>query len=161
MIARVQQGTVDAPELHLPREILAKAVMSGGESGWRRGDVLEAVRSAPSVGLAVLGGQVQFLLPDGTCELYWLDYDPSGRHRTEPFPAYAGRSSGETTAALQRVLAMDLVDEGVTSFKHLQRAEAQGVLLEDCLLFIVYFATAEEAGEANTGDRRPNQGRTR
>jgi hypothetical protein len=56
---------------------------------------------------------------------------------------------------------MGLVHEGVTSFKHLQRAEAQGVLLEDCLLFIVYFATAEEAGEANTGDRRPNQGRTR
>ena len=120
--------------------------MSGGESGWRRGDVLEAVRSAPSVGLAVLGGQVQFLLPDGTCELYWLDYDPPGRHRTEPFPTYAGRSSGETIAALQRVLAMDLVHEGVTSFKHLQRAEAQGVLLEGHLFFIVYFATAAETG---------------
>ena len=56
-------------EKYLPAEILQKAILSGKEYGWKRHDFREVLEKAVKVGLGIIGGQVQFKLPDGTCEL--------------------------------------------------------------------------------------------
>ena len=139
-------------ESNLPTDILARAVMSGKEYGWRRADVVATIRVAPSVGLAVLGGQVQFVVPDGTCELYWMNFDPTERKPQEPSDTYVSRSSEETLAALQRVMSHDLVQEGVSTFGILKQKQSQGIDLEQHLLFIVYLQTEKEAEQSPGGD---------
>jgi hypothetical protein len=67
------------PEERLPAYLRAKAVRSGNEFGWHRDSVLRTLAAARDAGLACLGGQVQFLFDDGTCELYWLNFDSSKR----------------------------------------------------------------------------------
>ena len=52
---------------YLPTEILQKAIVSGKEYGRKRTDFKEVVDKAVEVGLGIIGGQVQFKLPDGTC----------------------------------------------------------------------------------------------
>ena len=123
----------------LPPDVLAKAIISGNEYGWRRQDVFQAIAAATSVGLAILGGQVQFILPEGTCELYWMDYDPADRKPDEPWQSYVTRSGEETALALQRVMTKDLVQEGINHFALLKQKHSQGVCLEDFICFIVYF----------------------
>ncbi len=69
----------EEPERLLPESIRRKAVMSGQEWGWRKQDILGAIVAAKGAGLANIGGQVQFVFPDGTCELYWKSYDSADR----------------------------------------------------------------------------------
>ena len=66
-------------EKYLPAEISQKAILSGQEYGWKRTDFKEVVDKAVEVGLGIIGGQVQFKLPDGTCELDWHKYDTTER----------------------------------------------------------------------------------
>lgn len=132
-------------ELNLPADVLAKAVVSGNEYGWRKGDVIHAVEAARSVGLAVLGGQVQFVVPGATCELYWKEYGPTQRKPGESWESFAARSVEETLVSLERVMKNDLVQEGVSNFSLLRKWQAEGMNLEDQLLFIVYFQAEEEA----------------
>ena len=139
-------------EYMLPTDILSKAVLSGKEYGWRRQDIVDAIKAAASVGLAVLGGQVQFVLSDGTCELYWMNYDSTDRNPDEPWESFVNRSSEETLAGLQHIMSHDLVQEGVSNFGFLKEKQSQGVKLEDSLLFIVYFQTEKEAEPVNQGD---------
>lgn len=58
-------------EKFLPNEILQKAIVSGNEYGWKRTDFKNVLEKAVENGLGIIGGQVQFKFPDGTCELYW------------------------------------------------------------------------------------------
>lgn len=141
----------DAESL-LPAEILSRAVRSGEEFGWRREDVADAIAAAPAAGLAVLGGQVQFRLPEGICELYWMPYEPSDRGDGESWESYTARSARETLNALQSVLSQDLVQEGVAAFEFLREKQSQGVDLQQHLLFLVVFQTREEARQARAGD---------
>lgn len=53
------------------------------EHGWRFEDLPALLAEARSLGIAVLGGQVQFKLPDSTCELYWQNADASPRRDGE------------------------------------------------------------------------------
>ncbi len=91
-------------ELALPEIIRSKAsITPGGEHAWRIGDVEETIEAACEVGLGCLGGQVQFQLPEGTCEAYWLAYDPTERRAGEPWRDYVCRAAQETRDAFRRV----------------------------------------------------------
>jgi hypothetical protein len=142
----------------LPTDVLSKAVLSGKEYGWHRQDIIDAIKAAGPVGLAVLGGQVQFVLPEGTCELYWISYDSTDRNPDEPWDSFVNRSSKETLLALDHIMSRDLVQEGVNNFGFLKEKQSQGANIEDSLLFIAYFQTEKEAepgGAANSAKRRP------
>jgi hypothetical protein len=139
-------------EIKLPLDVLVRAVKRGNEYGWRRADIADAVSAAPSVGLALLGGQVQFVFPDGTCELYWKSYDPTSRRSGETWADYSRRSAEETLSALKRVMSEDLVQEGVDNSGFLREKQSQGIDLEKHLAFIAYFETEEEA------ERKPRGG---
>ena len=110
-------------------------------------DVEEAVEAARKAGLACLGGQVQFQIPGGICEAYWLNYDPAERRDNEPWETYVSRSAGETLESFRRLRAE-------TDFRHVAReweplramADA-GLDPVDYLWFVLYF-------EAKAADRR-------
>jgi hypothetical protein len=127
-------------EERLPDDVRAKAVCSGREYGWRRKDIFEAIEGARRVGLASLGGQVQLVFPDGTCELYWLNYDPTDRRVDENWRDYAQRSCLETATALHRLLeTTDIVSEARKSFTLVRTKERTGTNLDDHVLFVCYF----------------------
>jgi len=66
---------MEIEERFFPKNILALATKSGKEFGWKKVDFENVVNIAVTAGLAIVGGQVQYIFEDGTCEAYWLDYD--------------------------------------------------------------------------------------
>lgn len=58
-------------EALLPPTVLAKATIINNEYAWPFADVEEAIVAAQALGLANLGGNPQFRLPDGIYDLYW------------------------------------------------------------------------------------------
>ena len=48
----------------LPKEIIEKSFRSGNEFGWKINDVPLVINAAVENNLAVIGGQVQFVLED-------------------------------------------------------------------------------------------------
>lgn len=91
-------------ELGLPDAIRQSAsVSAGGEHAWRKDDVENVLTAAREAGLGCLGGQVQFQAREGTCEAYWLNYDPEERRTDEPWPEYVSRSAEEALAAFRRI----------------------------------------------------------
>lgn len=82
-------------ERRLSKSILDKAIKSGDEFGWRQKDFSEVIEAARQNHLAIIGGQVQYVLPGGTCELYWLSYDPDKRQPNESWLTYCDRTAKE------------------------------------------------------------------
>jgi len=67
--------------------------VAGSEHGWRLQDVEDVVAAAQAARLATIGGQVQYQLPNATCEPYWLSYDASDRRTAELWVDYVERSA--------------------------------------------------------------------
>jgi hypothetical protein len=133
------------PEQMLPENILLSAIRSGNEYGWREEDVFDAIEAARENGIATIGGQAQFVFPDGTCELYWADYDSTQRKSSESWASYVRRSAGECIVGLKNLLkTKDLVEEGKNKFEFLREKEKAGANIRDHLVFIVYFDVEKE-----------------
>jgi hypothetical protein len=113
--------TCDMDERLLPNAVLAKATLRGNEYAWAFADVEEAIVAAQSLGLATLGGQAQFRLPNGTYEMYWLDADASDFQPGEPWPTFVNRSAAEVLA---------LFKENVTNANFLAEARQSPILCE-------------------------------
>jgi hypothetical protein len=134
-----QRHVPSAAEHRLSPELLAKVIRSGDEYGWRFEDLPSVLAEARSLGVAVRGGQVQFKLPDGTCELYWQNADASPRRDGETSNSYVERSHDEVRAALKRLPnPTALVTEGIEQFSFLKRRTAEGVALSLFLCFVCY-----------------------
>lgn len=128
------------PEEKLPREILSRVVMSGREYGWRKGDAIQAIEAAICVGLATLGGDIQFVLPEGTCDLYWMGYDSGEQQPGEVWADYVTRSGRDGITFIRRVVSeIDLIREGIENFDLLHMKAAQDVDIEDYLVFVLSF----------------------
>jgi hypothetical protein len=130
-------------EESLPPEILLKASRRGDEYAWRLPDVLEVIAAARALGLATLGGQVQFRTPGGTCELHWLSADAEDRHPGESWEDYVARSADEVSRKVRSLAEVtNFIGEGI-SFPHLAELRSKGEALEEYLCFVLYF---EQAG---------------
>ncbi len=134
----------ETEEKYLPTEILQKAIVSGQEYGWKRTYFKEVVDKAVEVGLAIIGGQVQFKLPDGTCELYWHKYDTSERKSGENWKDYCQRSKEECLSQFEKLpTESELIKDGIESFDFLKEKSKTEISLEDYLIFILYFNDLE------------------
>jgi hypothetical protein len=124
----------------LPFSVLEKATLRGKEYAWPLSVVEEAVTAAKTCELANLGGQAQFRIPEGTCELYWLSMDSGERLPDERWDEYVTRSANEVLAqfiALQE--RTDFIKEAL-AWDVLKQLHAQGVDLNQYLCFVLYFA---------------------
>lgn len=59
----------------LPSHVLNAASVRGKEYAWPLEMIPNVIASCEAAGLVSLGGQLQFRLPSGTCECYWVDVD--------------------------------------------------------------------------------------
>jgi hypothetical protein len=143
-------------EKDLPETIRRKASVShGGDHAWRQADVEEAIRAAREAGLACLGGQVQFQLPDGTCEAYWVNYDPKERRVAESWQDYVARSADESLHAFHRVCRETDFRLLAREFDFLRtRMDRKGYEPVDDLWFVLYFVKESQVPEAT-----PHEGR--
>ena len=57
----------------LPDTLRSVACRSGGEWGWQPDTIPLVIDEAEKLGLLNVGGQLQFLMPEGTCECYWVE----------------------------------------------------------------------------------------
>ncbi len=96
----MKQSTSD----ELPRDVLIGAPISGTEYGWTIASFPTALASAQAKGLACLGGQFQFRLPDGIYEMYWLEAHASDRGVGECWTDYARRSCSEIRQQFQQLV---------------------------------------------------------
>jgi len=129
------------PESLLPAEVLAKANKDSSEYAWKLDDVLTVIEAANSVGLATIGGEVQFRVPEGICELDWLGFEPGERRSSEPWEVYQSRCAEEIADDIRRIASSDLVTPAITYFECLESMHGQGINLYDYLCFVLYFET--------------------
>jgi hypothetical protein len=136
--------TTNIEERRLPGTILKKAIKSGNEFGWRQTDFIETIETARKLKLGIVGRQVQYVLPDGTCELYWLAYDTTERQSGEDWVTYCNRTAEETiTKFNDLVTETDFEKEALTSFDFLRDKKSKGINIEDNRVFIIYFSDIE------------------
>jgi len=130
----------DEPELKLDKSILDKAIKSGNEYGWRIYDFKEVIANAVSKNFAIIGGQVQFLFPDGTCELYWLKYDTKSKDRFENWSQYVKRTEKECIDHFETICqTTDFEKEGLV-FDFIKEKKQTGINILDYMIFIIYLA---------------------
>ena len=131
-------------ENRLPKSILDKAIKSGNEFGWTQTSFLEVVEIARQSFIAIVGGQIQYVLSDGTCELYWLNYDPDKRKLNEGWLTYCNRTAKECVDKFNKLISTtDIEKEATASFGFLADKKRRGVNINDYLAFILYFDDKE------------------
>ena len=126
-------------ETRLPPSILAKATLRGNEYAWPFEWVEEAISVAVTLQLVTLGGQAQFRLPDGICEMYWLNADAPDRRLAEPWSEFVSRSALVVLRRFEETVASaDYVAEA-HQWPFLQEKIKDGVNTLDYLCFVLYF----------------------
>lgn len=128
----------------LPQTVLSKASLRGKEYAWRKDDVEEAILAARQQNLATLGGEVQFRIPNGTCELYWLNFDPADKSDSEIWQDYVVQSAHECITNFNDLcMTTDFVKLGKENFEVLRNmSETEDIGIYLC--FVLYFVTEEQ-----------------
>jgi hypothetical protein len=127
------------PEELLPKHVLEKAIKSGKEYAWRQQGVQQAIIAAKEIGLATIGGQVQFITPDGVCELYWLSYDSTARKGLEKWEEFVIRSANESIGKFNELcIKTNFINAGIESFL-LLREMSKSEDISKYLYFVLYF----------------------
>ena len=125
----------------LPDKIKEKARISlGGEYAWKMNDIEEVIDQAQKVGLACVGGQPQFQLPEGTYELYWINYESTEIKIDELWEDYVVRSANEVKREFnRRCIETDFLREA-DSFNLIKiKLEEKDFNLLNYLYFVLYF----------------------
>jgi hypothetical protein len=128
-------------DVALPSDVLDLAIPTGSEFGWKPECFLPALQRAATHRFACLGGQFQWVLPDGTCEAYWLNADSSSRHPQESWEEYVQRSTQEVGRGFEQLLSKVDFDTEADQFTFLREKKAAGLRVRDHLLFVAYFVS--------------------
>lgn len=75
IIRQKYDGRMDRHEELLPARVLDNATLRGNEYAWPLEAIPKVIFAAQEAGLINIGGQLQFRLPAGTCECYWIEVD--------------------------------------------------------------------------------------
>jgi len=135
---------IEIEEKYLPTDILKKAILSGKEYGWKRTDFKEVLDKSVEIGLGIVGGHVQFKLPDGTCELYWHNYNTTDRKSGEDWTEYCKRTRVECLAEFKKLPTdKELIKEGIETFDFLKGKSETDIGLANYLIFVLYFNDSE------------------
>jgi len=128
--------------LKLPKYLLEISIKNSNEYGWRQNDVLAVITAARAVSLATLGGQVQYIIPAGTYELYWLSYDSTADQKVnEDWLTFCDRSANECSEKFKQLISTDIESEAISSFPEiLTNNLITKENLKEYKVFILYFA---------------------
>ncbi len=125
---------------NIPEKILEKDILTGNEFGCRKTDFQSVINIARENLIAIVGGQIQYSLPDGTCELYWLAYDTESKKNEETWKMYCERTAKESLEKFNSIIQKyDIEKEAVKSFKFLEEKKQVGIDIDAFQTFVVYF----------------------
>jgi len=125
-----------------------KASLRGKELAWGVEDFPPALAKAASLGFACIGGQFQFRLPDGTCEMYWRAADAADRASAELWADYVARCEREVREGFTRIVRDTDFRREAEEFDYLREKMARGHFDPlDYLCFVAYF-TRDDAPNA-------------
>jgi hypothetical protein len=128
----------------LPPEITKGAQLAGNEYGWRISSFPDALANAEALGFACIGGQFQFRLDTGICEMYWLRADSNARQKGETWLAYCARSCSEVKIGFERlVLETDFVKQA-SEWPPVREAMKRRLDPIQNLVFVAYFVDESE-----------------
>ena len=136
-------GRLEREEYRLPKQIREKAIESGNEFGWNQLDFKEVIEAARQVPMAVVGGQVQYIFSDGTCELYWLSYGPDERQENEDWISYCNRSANQVNLKFDKLINETDFEKEIHAFEFLENKKDEGFDVEKHKIFIIYFDDIE------------------
>lgn len=125
----------------LPDTLRSAACRSNRERGWHPETIPLVIDEAEKLSLLNVGGQLQFLMPQGTCECYWIEVnalrgEPDGLIWAERV-AFAARAARQQMVDISR--CYDFVEEGRKAFADPFAAyEAAGGNIRDRMCFIWY-----------------------
>jgi hypothetical protein len=128
----------------LPPQIAEGAHLEGSEYGWRASLFPTALANAQALGYACIGGQFQFRLDSGICEMYWLSADSDPRREAESWLNYCGRSCSEVEAGFQKLISETDFRKQAQEWPPVKEAMAHGLDPLEKLVFVAYFV--DEAG---------------
>jgi hypothetical protein len=132
------------PEHDLPPQIAKGARMAGNELGWEVPSFPDALTNAQALGYACIGGQFQFRLDVGTCEMYWLNADSGSRKEEEPWLEYCERSCSEVKKRFEKlVLETDFLKQAL-EWPQIREAMTDGFDPLQTLVFVAYFENEAE-----------------
>ncbi len=129
----------------LPPALLEGANLRGNEYGWRPESFPQALATAEAHRYACLGGQFQFRLADGTCEMYWLDADAGNRAEEESWDDYCRRSCREVRDRFDRLMQSTDFRAQASEFAFLKVKVDKGFDPIPTLMFVAYFVTEHQS----------------
>jgi hypothetical protein len=131
-------------EHKLPPEIVKGARLRGNEYGWEVLSFPEALTSAIVQQYACIGGQFQFRLETGTCEMYWLSADSDSRRAGEAWVEYSERSCSEVRSGFEKLISETDFRKQAEEWLPVREAMAQGIDPIQRLVFVAYFVDEAE-----------------
>lgn len=132
------------PESELPPKIAEGALLEGNEYGWEPSLFPAALANAQALGYACIGGQFQFRLDIGTCEMYWLSADSGPRDEAESWLEYCERSCSEVRAGFQKLMSETDFRKQALEWRPVKEAMAHGLDPLEKLVFVAYFVDEAE-----------------
>jgi hypothetical protein len=128
----------------LPPKIAEGAHLKGNEYGWEASLFPAALANAQTLGYACIGGQFQFRLDNGTCEMYWLSADSDPRHEAESWLNYCERSCSEVMAGFQKLMSEIDFRKQAQEWPPVKEAMTHGLDPLEKLVFVAYFVDEAE-----------------
>jgi hypothetical protein len=130
----------------LPKVITQNAQLDGAnnEWGWKVSFFPDALGEAKIFGYACIGGQFQFRLDDGICEMYWLNADSESRRLGETWQVYCGRSCSEVLTSFTKLVSETDFRKQALELKPCRDAMERGLEPLDRLVFVAYFVDEPE-----------------
>jgi hypothetical protein len=132
------------PENELPVKIADGAHLEGNEYGWDPSLFPTALANAQALSYACIGGQFQFRLDDGTCEMYWLSADSDPRHEAESWLQYCERSCSEVRTRFQKLMSETDFRKQALEWHPVREAMDHGLNPLEKLAFVAYFVNEAE-----------------
>ncbi len=131
-------------ELHLPKDILLKSRLSGKEHAWKLKDIPEAINAAKSSSLAILGGQLQYIFDDATCELYWISADPVDKSENEDWTDFVYRSCTEFMLLFDKIVREQKFKKDALEWDLIRDKNDKGIDIGEHEYFVIYPISEDE-----------------
>jgi hypothetical protein len=135
-------------EFLLPPELTQGAILRNNEYAWELASFPQALKRAPDLGYACLGGQFWFLISEVSLyEPFWLEANASDKMADEDWSAYARRSCSEVQTQFKRLMLETNFREAAGKFGTSEVDRANSLHW----LFNAYFVTESEFLSLNFG----------
>jgi hypothetical protein len=131
-------------ERPLPKEIANCSHLSGNEYAWDLSSFLSALTHAENLRYACIGGQFQFRLESGICEMYWLSADSGSRQPGETWIEYCRRSCLEVRHGFEKLALETDFNRQAREWPPVREAMAEGLDPIQRLVFVAYFEDEAE-----------------